>query len=69
MRRQHSPKHRHSVGPAGPYETQIAGVACPLEFKLMESKYGIARIDGGRGIPEVNAELQKRIDGYLRSLR
>jgi hypothetical protein len=44
-------------------------VACPLEFKLMESKYGIARVDGGRGIPEVNAELQKRIDGYLRSLR
>jgi len=39
------------------------------EFRVMESKYGIARIDGGRGIPEVNAELQKRIDGYLRSLR
>jgi len=39
------------------------------EFRVMESKYGIARIDGGRGIPEVNAELQRRIDGYLRSLR
>ncbi len=39
------------------------------EFRVMEPKYGIARIDGGRGIPEVNAELQKRIDGYLRSLR
>jgi dTMP kinase len=39
------------------------------EFRVMESKYGIVRIDGGRGIPEVNAELQKRIDGYLRSLR
>jgi len=39
------------------------------EFKLMESKYGITRIDGGRGIPEVNQELQKRIDGYLRSSR
>jgi dTMP kinase len=39
------------------------------EFRVMESKYGIVTIDGGRGIPEVNAELQKRIDGYLRSLR
>ena len=32
------------------------------EFRLMESKYGIARIDGGRGIPEVNAEMQNLID-------
>ena len=39
------------------------------EFRVMEPKYSIARIDGGRGIPEVNAELQKRIDRYLRSLR
>ena len=39
------------------------------EFRLMESKYGIARIDGGKGIPEVNAELQRRIDGYLSKLR
>ena len=39
------------------------------EFRVMESKYGIVTIDGGRGIPEVNAELQDRIDGYLRSLR
>jgi len=39
------------------------------EFRLMESKYGIARIDGGRGIPEVNAELQKRIDAYLKVSR
>ena len=38
------------------------------EFRLMESKYGIARIDGGRGIPEVNAELQNRINRYLRGL-
>jgi dTMP kinase len=37
------------------------------EFKMMESKYGIVRIDGGRTIPEVNADLQTRIDGYLRS--
>ena len=39
------------------------------EFGHMETRYGIARVDGGRGIPEVNAELQKRIDGYLRGLR
>jgi len=36
------------------------------EFKLMEAKYGIVRIDGGRPITEVNADLQKRIDDYLR---
>jgi dTMP kinase len=35
------------------------------EFKLMESRYGIIRIDGGRPIPEVNMDLQKRIDQYL----
>ena len=39
------------------------------EFRLMESKYGIVRIDGGRPIPEVNADLQERIDGYLRNRR
>ena len=39
------------------------------EFKLMESKYGIVRVDGGRPIPEVNADLQKRIDDYLRGRR
>jgi dTMP kinase len=39
------------------------------EFKLMESKYGIARIDGGQSIQGVNADLQKRIDAYLASLR
>ena len=39
------------------------------EFKVMEAKYGIARIDGGRPIPEVNADLQKRIDSYLRGQR
>jgi dTMP kinase len=37
------------------------------EFKLMEAKYGIVTIDGGRGIPEVNADLQQRIDGYLKT--
>ena len=39
------------------------------EFRLMESKYGIVRIDGGRPIPEVNLDLQGRIDNYLKSLR
>ena len=36
------------------------------EFRLMESKYGISRVDGGRPVQEVNADLQKRIDDYLR---
>jgi dTMP kinase len=39
------------------------------EFKLMETKYGIIRIDGGRTIPDVTAELQNRIDGYLNRQR
>ena len=37
------------------------------EFRLMEEKYGIVRIDGGKPIPEVNADLQRRIDGHLSS--
>ena len=39
------------------------------EFRLMASKYGIVRIDGGKPIAEVNATLQKRIDGYLSGQR
>ena len=39
------------------------------EFRMMEPRYGIVRLDGGRPIPEVNAELQKRIDEYLRRQR
>ena len=39
------------------------------EFRLMEEKYGIVRVDGGGDIPEVNADLQRRIDGYLKSRR
>ena len=46
------------------YQRRIA-----KEFKLMETRYGIARIDGGRTIPDVNAELQQRIDGYLETRR
>jgi dTMP kinase len=37
------------------------------EFKLMEKKYGIFRIDGGRSVHEVHEELQRRIDAYLNS--
>lgn len=43
------------------YQKRIA-----KEFRLMESKYGIARVDGGRPVPEVDADLQKRIDDHLR---
>ena len=39
------------------------------EFRHMEEKYGINRVDGGRPIPEVNAELQRRIDAYLKTRR
>lgn len=42
------------------YQKRIA-----KEFKLMESRYGIVRVDGGRPIPVVNADLLNRIDGYL----
>jgi dTMP kinase len=37
------------------------------EFKLMEEKYGILRIDGGRPVDQVNMDLQSRIDRYLGS--
>ena len=39
------------------------------EFRQMEERYGIVTIDGGRPIPEVNADLQQRIDAYLKSRR
>jgi dTMP kinase len=39
------------------------------EFRLMESRYGIVTIDGGRQISEVDGDLQARIDDYLRSQR
>lgn len=35
------------------------------EFKEMEKRYGLIPIDANRTIPEVNADLQKRIDAYL----
>jgi dTMP kinase len=39
------------------------------EFKAMESKYGIVRVDGGRPVAEVDADLQRRVDDYLKSRR
>ena len=39
------------------------------EFRLMEERYGINRVDGGKPIPEVNADLQRRIDAYLKTRR
>ena len=44
------------------YQRRIA-----REFRLMERKYGIAPVDGGRPVPEVNRELQQRIDEFIRS--
>ena len=37
------------------------------EFRYMEERYGIIRVDGARLIPEVNTDLQRRIDAYLRT--
>jgi len=39
------------------------------EFRMMETRYGIKRVDGGKSIPDVNAELQARIDDYLKVQR
>lgn len=39
------------------------------EFRLMEAKYGIVRVDGGRSVTDLNVDLQKRIEAYLASLR
>ena len=46
------------------YQRRIA-----KEFGLMEAKYGIVRINGGNPIPQVNADLQQRIDAYLKTRR
>jgi dTMP kinase len=37
------------------------------EFEILTRKYGLIKIDGNRPIPEVNVELQRRIDEYLES--
>jgi len=35
------------------------------EFKRMESRYGLIRIDANRSVVEVNSDLQSRVDRYL----
>jgi len=35
------------------------------EFRRMQSHYALVLINGNRSIPEVNADLQKRIDNFL----
>ena len=39
------------------------------EFRRMQKRYNLLIIDGNRQIPEVNAELQNRIDHFLGSIR
>jgi dTMP kinase len=46
------------------YQRRIA-----KEFALMELKYGIERIDGGRSISDVNVDLLAKIHAYLGSPR
>jgi dTMP kinase len=38
------------------------------EFSRMQERYNLVLIDGNRQIPEVNADLQKRIDDFLGSI-
>jgi dTMP kinase len=45
------------------YQRKIAS-----EFKQMEKRYGLIRIDGTRPIEEVNVELQKRVEAYIARL-
>jgi dTMP kinase len=45
------------------YQQKIA-----KEFRSMEQRYGLIRIDGNRAIPAVNADLQQRVDKYLASV-
>jgi dTMP kinase len=35
------------------------------EFRIMQKRYGLVRIDGNRIMQEVNADLQERIDHFL----
>ena len=39
------------------------------EFRVMEGKYGLVRIDANRTISDVNSDLQQRIGTYLTKLR
>jgi dTMP kinase len=38
------------------------------EFRRMQKRYNLLIVDGNRQIPEVNADLQKRIDHFLESV-
>ncbi len=35
------------------------------EFRMMQKKYGLIPINGNRPVPEINADLQKRINQFL----
>lgn len=39
------------------------------EFCRMQKRYNLVIVDGNRQIPEVNADLQKRINHFLRSIQ
>jgi dTMP kinase len=39
------------------------------EFRRMQKRYNLLIVDGNRQIPEVNADLQKRIDHFLESVQ
>ena len=39
------------------------------EFRSMQKRYSLSIVDGNRSIPEVNADLQKRIDHFLDSIQ
>ncbi|HEX2014417.1 MAG TPA: dTMP kinase [Nitrososphaera sp.] len=39
------------------------------EFRRMQKRYSLVLVDGNRPIPEVNADLQKRIDRFLGSIQ
>lgn len=39
------------------------------EFRRMQKCYNLVLVNGNRSIPEVNADLQKRIDHFLGSIQ
>ncbi len=39
------------------------------EFRTMQKRYNLVLVDGNRSIPEINIDLQKRIDGFLKSVQ
>lgn len=39
------------------------------EFRKMQKRYNLVIINGNRPVPEINADLKKRIDSFLRSVR